>query len=152
MASTSSVAVESLRLPKAQRYQYVQDQMILLIGRPVSRGEAEQAIRQAEAHHCRRAGRSVIRDRVPARVPAVATVHPVPPSVTAVAGCSCGGLEWHAQDCTIWTVPPDEAMNALGNARRRLREHTEDLNRQLHAALAACQSPAAERPSASISR
>lgn len=36
MASTSSVAIESLRLPKEQRYEYVQDQMMLLIGRPVS--------------------------------------------------------------------------------------------------------------------
>ena len=57
MASTSSVAIESLRLPKAQRYQYVQDQMVLLIGRPVSREEAERAIRKAEEHCCPTCGK-----------------------------------------------------------------------------------------------
>ncbi len=57
MASTASVAIESLRLSKAKRYQYVQGQMILLIGRPVSRWEAEQAIREAQAHHCPTCGK-----------------------------------------------------------------------------------------------
>lgn len=60
---------------------------------------------------------------------------PVPASVTAVAGCSCGGLDLHEQGCTIWAVAPAEAMAALDDARRRLREHTDDLNRQLRAAL-----------------
>ena len=58
MASTSSVAIESLRLPKEQRYEYVQDQMMLLIGRPVSRAEVEQAIRKAEAHRCPTCGKA----------------------------------------------------------------------------------------------
>lgn len=57
MPSTSSVAIESLRLPKDRRYRYVQDQMTTLIGRPVSRQEAEAAIREAEAHCCPTCGR-----------------------------------------------------------------------------------------------
>lgn len=60
---------------------------------------------------------------------------PVPSSVSAVTGCSCGGLDWHKPDCTIWSAPAAEAMAALGDAHRRLREHTDELNRQLHAAL-----------------
>ena len=60
---------------------------------------------------------------------------PVPASVTAVVGCCCGGLDWHAQDCAIWTVSPAEAMAALDDARQRLREYTDNLNRQLRAAL-----------------
>jgi hypothetical protein len=57
---------------------------------------------------------------------------PVPAAVTAVAGCSCGGLDWHDPKCTIWSVPAAEAAAAIGDAHQRLREHTDDLNRQLH--------------------
>lgn len=66
---------------------------------------------------------------------------PVPASVSAVAGCSCGGLDWHREDCAIWSVAPDEALAAVEDARRRLREFGEDLNRQLHAALAQVDGP-----------
>lgn len=59
----------------------------------------------------------------------------VPPSVTAVAGCSCGGLDWHAQTCAIWAAPLAEALAAIDDARSRLREHTDALNRQLQGAL-----------------
>lgn len=60
---------------------------------------------------------------------------PVPASVTAVAGCTCGGLDLHEQRCGIWSVPHAEALAAIDDARSRIREHTDALNRQLHAAL-----------------
>lgn len=61
---------------------------------------------------------------------------PVPASVTAVAGCSCGGsIEWHEQGCGIWKLPPTEGLAAIDDARQRVSEHCEAINRQLHAAL-----------------
>jgi hypothetical protein len=61
---------------------------------------------------------------------------PVPASVTTVAGCTCGGsMEWHTQDCGIWSLPRAEAMAAIDDARQRLRDGVDDLNRQLQAAL-----------------
>jgi hypothetical protein len=62
---------------------------------------------------------------------------PVPPEVTRVDGCSCGGLDWHLQDCTIFSVPVGRAKEAIAATHQRLRDHTEELNRQLHAELAA---------------
>ena len=56
---------------------------------------------------------------------------PVPESVTAVAGCSCGGMEWHEKKCTLWAVPYDEGLSAIKDAQRRLAEHTEGLSRHL---------------------
>jgi len=60
---------------------------------------------------------------------------PVPAAITEVAGCSCGGLDWHKQDCTIWSTPADDAIAAVEAARRRVREYGDELNRQLRAAL-----------------
>lgn len=61
---------------------------------------------------------------------------PTPASVTAVAGCSCGGsIDLHREDCGIWSLPPAEALAAVDDTHRRVREHCDELNRQLHAAL-----------------
>lgn len=64
-------------------------------------------------------------------------VIPTPPEVSRVEGCSCKGLDWHLQDCTIFAVPRDQAQAAIAAAHQRLREHTDALNRQLHAEIAA---------------
>lgn len=58
---------------------------------------------------------------------------PVPEHVTRVEGCDCGGLQWHATTCTLWKVDHDQRMAAVGDAERRLKEHTAELNRQLRA-------------------
>jgi hypothetical protein len=60
---------------------------------------------------------------------------PVPAEVTAVAGCDCGGLTWHADSCSLWDVPTDVAIAAVDAAEDRLRQHTADLNTALRAAL-----------------
>jgi hypothetical protein len=66
---------------------------------------------------------------------------PVPPEVTAVTGCDCGGLEWHRLDsaggpgCSIWELPPGEAAANTAAAPERHREHTDALNASLRAAL-----------------
>lgn len=64
-------------------------------------------------------------------------VVPTPPEVTRVEGCSCKGIDWHVHDCTIFSVPPEQAMAAIAAAHRRIQDHTDALNRQLHAELAA---------------
>jgi hypothetical protein len=56
---------------------------------------------------------------------------PVPPEVTAVAGCNCGGLEWHREDCTIWSVPADAAMAAVDAALAREQAFSAELNAKL---------------------
>lgn len=60
---------------------------------------------------------------------------PVPPEVTAVAGCDCGGLDWHRDICTIWGVPHANAIAAVANAKDRKRAFTDALNVRLHEAL-----------------
>lgn len=64
-------------------------------------------------------------------------VVPTPPEVSHVDGCSCNGLDWHLKDCTIFSAPREQAQAAIATAHQRLREHTDALNRQLHAELAA---------------
>ncbi|MGW9399368.1 hypothetical protein [Streptomyces sp. NPDC055642] len=64
-------------------------------------------------------------------------VIPTPPEVAHVEGCSCNGLDWHLENCTIFTVPKEEAKEAIAAAHQRLQEHTDALNRQLHSELAA---------------
>jgi hypothetical protein len=61
---------------------------------------------------------------------------PVPPELSHVDGCSCSGLDWHLQDCTIFSVPADQAMAAIAAAHQRMRDHADRLTRQLHAELA----------------
>ena len=61
---------------------------------------------------------------------------PAPASVTAVAGCTCSGsIDLHREDCGIWALPPAEALSAIDAAHRRVAEHCDAINRQLHAAL-----------------
>jgi hypothetical protein len=51
----------------------------------------------------------------------------------AVAGCSCGGLQWHAEECTIWSLDRGKALAAIEDAEAVVRRHTEWLNAQLAA-------------------
>lgn len=57
----------------------------------------------------------------------------VPPEVSAVDGCDCGGLDWHrAADwqvpgCSIWSLPPGQAQAAVDDARRRIALFTGEL-------------------------
>lgn len=67
---------------------------------------------------------------------------PVPPEVTAVEGCDCGGSsDVHRTDCSIWRLPREQAMAAVADAERRMREHTDELNRRLRAALGTQEQP-----------
>ena len=65
---------------------------------------------------------------------------PVPPEVTAVAGCDCGGMEHHrvqtiydppGSGCSIWQLPPEDAQAAVDDAHARLRAFTDGLNARL---------------------
>jgi hypothetical protein len=68
---------------------------------------------------------------------------PVPREVSAVAGCDCGGVEWHrAPDglnpgCSIWRVDHSVAVAAINDAHARERAFTDSLNARLRAALTA---------------
>lgn len=57
----------------------------------------------------------------------------LPPEARRVAGCSCGGLQWHIQDCSIWAVDHDVAQEAIAAAQARMTAHTDALNAALHA-------------------
>lgn len=46
--NTVDVALESLDLPEDKRFDYIQRQMVLLIGRPVHHAEVEAALRDAK--------------------------------------------------------------------------------------------------------
>lgn len=69
---------------------------------------------------------------------------PVPPEVSHVDGCSCNGLDWHLKDCTIFSVPREQAAQAIATAHQRLQDRTAALTRQLHAELAAVAQPNGE--------
>ena len=60
---------------------------------------------------------------------------PVPAEVSRVEGCDCGGTVLHLTTCALWDLPPEQAQAAVDDAERRLREHVDELNRRLHAAL-----------------
>jgi hypothetical protein len=64
---------------------------------------------------------------------------PVPSEMTRVAGCTCGGLDWHRQDCGLFALPAEQVAGAVDAAHQRLRVYTADLNRRLQTALAATQ-------------
>lgn len=55
----------------------------------------------------------------------------VPPEVTAVAGCDCGGLDWHRTDCTIRTLPFEIAQAAIDAANKQCQAFTDGLNERL---------------------
>jgi hypothetical protein len=70
---------------------------------------------------------------------------PVPAEVTAVAGCTCGGLEWHraqtiydppGSGCALWSLPHEQAQAAVDEALAREREWGAALNARLRQALA----------------
>lgn len=52
----------------------------------------------------------------------------------AVAGCSCGGLQWHVAEtgygegCTIWAMGPEQRQQAIEDAEAVVRAHTDWLN------------------------
>ena len=50
-----------------------------------------------------------------------------------VAGCSCGGLQWHTQECSIWSMDRAEALAAIDAAEAVVRRHGEMLNDRLRA-------------------
>lgn len=52
----------------------------------------------------------------------------VPPEVYAVSGCNCGGLQWHREDCSIWSIPHAEWMAALDAAEARLAAYVAAMN------------------------
>jgi hypothetical protein len=58
---------------------------------------------------------------------------PVPPEVSRVEGCDCGGLEYHRADCVIFALPEAERADVLDAARDRLAAFTAALNARLHA-------------------
>jgi hypothetical protein len=60
----------------------------------------------------------------------------VPAEVTRVEGCDCGGLEWHAEGCSIWSMPYGEARAAVDVTQARLARFTAELNARLRQALA----------------
>jgi len=55
----------------------------------------------------------------------------IPREVTQVEGCSCGGLEWHAEGCPIWQLPQEQALAAVAGARAREKAFGDELNRKL---------------------
>jgi hypothetical protein len=64
----------------------------------------------------------------------------VPPEVSRVAGCDCGGLQWHRASswdnphgCSIWDMPPEEAQAAIDDALAREQAFTAALNAKLRA-------------------
>lgn len=50
----------------------------------------------------------------------------------AVAGCSCGGLQWHAEGCTLFSLEPERALAAIADAEAVVKRHGEMLNGMLH--------------------
>lgn len=60
-----------------------------------------------------------------------------PPEISRVDGCSCGGIDWHLNDCTIFRVPKEQALAAIAAAHQRMQDHADGLTRQLRAELAA---------------
>lgn len=46
----------------------------------------------------------------------------------AVAGCSCGGLQWHALNCTLLDLDSETALRAIADAQAVVRRHGEMLN------------------------
>jgi hypothetical protein len=55
-----------------------------------------------------------------------------PPQLTRedrwVAGCSCGGLQWHAEGCTLFAMDRETALAAIADAEAVVRAHTDWLN------------------------
>lgn len=50
-----------------------------------------------------------------------------------VTGCSCGGLQWHTQECSIWSMDREMALAAIDDAEAVVRRHGEMLNARLRA-------------------
>jgi hypothetical protein len=65
----------------------------------------------------------------------------MPPEVSAVTGCDCGGVEWHRAGtlgntaCSIWSQPEAERLVAVDAALDRKRAFTAALNARLRACL-----------------
>jgi hypothetical protein len=50
-----------------------------------------------------------------------------------VAGCSCGGLHWHAMGCTLLALPAEERVAAIEAAEQVTRAYCDALNARLRA-------------------
>lgn len=55
---------------------------------------------------------------------------PTPPEAFRVEGCSCGGLDLHPKDCTIFTLPSKQIQEAIAVVSQRQRERAMTLTRQ----------------------
>jgi hypothetical protein len=52
----------------------------------------------------------------------------IPPEVTRVQGCDCGGLNMHRTDCALWCLDHGQATANVDAAKSRLAEYMEGLN------------------------
>ena len=66
----------------------------------------------------------------------------VPPEMSQVEGCDCGGVAWHRasswsdpQACSIWSLPPEQAQANIDAAHERERAFTAELNAKLRAVM-----------------
>ncbi|MCX4809037.1 hypothetical protein OG601_47110 [Streptomyces sp. NBC_01239] len=55
---------------------------------------------------------------------------PTPPEAFRVEGCSCGGLDLHPKDCTIFSLPSGRIQDAIAAVSQRQRERAAALTRQ----------------------
>ena len=56
---------------------------------------------------------------------------PLPPGITHVEGCDCGGLNMHLSTCSIWSLNPEQIKINQDRAVRRLDAYTAGLNAEL---------------------
>ena len=62
---------------------------------------------------------------------------PVPTEVSSVAGCDCGGVEWHKgagwndPGCSIWSLPAAQQQAAVHAAQDRLTAFSDALTVKL---------------------
>jgi hypothetical protein len=66
---------------------------------------------------------------------------PVPAAVTSVQGCDCGGFMFHRTDCSLFSLPTEQARAAVEKAEDELAAHVAALNEGLRTALAAYANP-----------
>lgn len=51
----------------------------------------------------------------------------IPSEVSRVEGCDCGGWLWHAVDCTLNSLPEDQAQAALADAEVRVQAYVAEV-------------------------
>ncbi len=50
-----------------------------------------------------------------------------------VDGCSCGGIQLHTKECSIWSMDREAALAAIDDAEARAKAHTDMLNAKVRA-------------------